>query len=132
MSDDALGLAHEAALRAVGVPWDYPAAERYRRAVNAAIEAVRGHIAAEALRMATAVAVVAGQQVHDAAITAYFAAGSLAHGVSREDRVRAAINAACPLIQAEALRDAASYANDSETSDWLFQRAGAIERGEVT
>ena len=131
MSNDAMGLVYQAAYKAVGLSGHEAACGRYRRAVDAALEVARGHIAAEALRMATAVAVMAGQRAHDAAITAYFAAGSLAHGVSREDRVRAAINAACPLIQAEALRDAASYAHDGATSDWLFQRAGAIERGEV-
>lgn len=132
-SNQALSLAYQAAYRAVGLTGHEVAAARYRRAVDAAIEVLKPSIAAEALRMATTVNVSRGEgheRVYDAAMMAYYSArlGSAGRGV----RLKAAIDAATPLIEAGALRAAADSAWLPDGARWpLNQLAEEIEKGEV-
>lgn len=131
--NEVMGQAYDAACRAVGLVGHEAAAQRYRNAVDAALEVLKPAIAAEALRMAAAVNVSRGEgreRVYDAAIIGYFAVRI--HEIGRERRIKAAIDAAAPLIEAGALRAAAEAVEMPPGAAWpLKLRAEAIERGEV-
>lgn len=133
-SNEAMALAYQAGLTRVGLVGHEVAAQRYRAAIDAAVEVLKPHIAAEALRMLATVNVSGAQgreRVYEVASMAYYAV-RLATTEGRDTRIRAAIDAATPLIEAGALRAAALNPAMPAGAAWpLNQLADEIEKGEV-
>lgn len=127
-SNEAMGLAYAAGLTRVGLVGHEVAAQRYRNAIDAAVEVLKPHIAAEALRMLAGVNVSGAQgreRVYEVA--------SMATTEGRDTRIRAAIDAATPLIEAGALRAAALNPAMPAGAAWpLNQLAEDIEKGEAS